>query len=91
MNYNMIGAALAIALLVTKKDAPFKLSAKLRKTGLTVFNCVLCCYGWAVLTLFATAFYFGDSEVFKTAIDALALVGWGWLALALTGLANWDN
>lgn len=91
MDINLIGAALFLALLVVKKNAPFNVSAKIRSTGLTVFNCVLCAYGWCVLALFAASFYFGSYGVFMVAIQALAYVGYGWFALALTGLASWDN
>lgn len=91
MDINLIGAALFLALLVVKKNAPFNVSAKIRSTGYTVFNCVLCAYGWCVLALFAMSFYFGSYEVFRVAIQALAYVGYGWIALALAGLASWDN
>lgn len=91
MDVNLIGAALFVALLVVKKNAPFNVSAMIRSTGLTVFNCVLCAYGWVVLSLFAVSFYFGSYEVFRVAIQAMAYVGYGWVMLALIGLASWDN
>lgn len=88
---DLIGCALFVALGIAKKDLPFSIGKKLRSTGWTVLNCVLCCYGWTVLMLFGIAYYFGDFSAFAMASKGLSLVGWGWFALSLIGVSNWDN
>lgn len=85
---------LFIGLLVVKKDAPFKLSAFVRSSGWTVFNCVLCCSGWTIAALYImlNADKFATLEqLFVSMFHIGALIGVDWFVLALTGLASWDN
>lgn len=98
----VIGCGLFVAMLITRKDAPLGLAAKLRKTGYTALNCTLCCFGWTVILLFSIGQISAlASSLLHLASPALAvfwqlvrlgaLVGYGWVIIALIGLASWDN
>lgn len=87
---SMIGCALFVALLITKKNAPFNLAKWVRLNGLTVVNCPLCCFGWTVIGLYLLSIT-PISVYLAQVVHIGALVGYGWLGLALIGVATWDN
>ena len=85
---------LFVGLLVVKKHGPFRVSAVIRSSQLTVVNCVLCCSGWTIAALYImlNTDSFGTLEqMFRSLVHIGALIGLDWFTLALTGLASWDN
>lgn len=86
----IVGAALFVALLVTRKNAPFGIARWVRSSGLTVVNCTLCCFGWTAIGLYASSLLWPMAFA-QPIVHAAALVGYGWLGIALVGLASWDN
>ena len=88
-DFEIVGAAMFVALLVTRKDAPMGIARWLRSSGFTVLNCTLCCFGWSAIGLYVLSASPISARVQPMA-HAAALVGYGWLAIALVGLAGWD-
>ena len=88
-DFEIVGAAMFVALLVTRKDAPMGIARWLRSSGFTVLNCTLCCFGWSAIGLYVLSLLPMSAWVQPMA-HASALVGYGWLAIALVGLAGWD-